>query len=288
MTNQKIKKAIAMSAEGYPLLGQVLYWAIPAQTVPYLQFVQLLKKHGINPDIIKAPRAKSALNRAVRDTAKGSKGTFHRKALDEKDRTAFVIVNSEVDSESADVEFETETKVMFDKEHQSVSIEGARKEDIKARYEQYREQYTQEQIRTFVLRYIRMTCEASNLRDQGGVYFIPATKLEDFNKLKACVEELPGVSLDQIPVIDTPAAKKSLWKSFVGDVEAELQQFAKDLEDNQDDEMSSRSFQMRLNRFQKLQEKIGNYEDLLTGTAVDLKSKLSGLTEQLRKLAGVG
>jgi len=285
-TQKEIKKAIAKSAEGYPLLGYALYWSIPAMRVRYVDLLKLMQKHGIDSKIAKNPRAKSALNRAVRDTAKNGKGTFHRKALDNAEQASFVIVNTAVDQTNSDVDFNTETKIMFDKETNAVAIEGASREEIKSLYEEYKEQYTQEQIRTVVLRYLYGKCEATSVRDQGGVYFVPSTHTEDFQRIKACVEELPGVSIDVIPIIDTPEAKRSLWKSFVGDVETEMAALARDLEETSDEKMSDRSFQLRLNRFKTLQDKIGTYEDLLTGTAVDLKTKLETLTQKLRVAAG--
>lgn len=277
-----IKKQIAKSAEGYPLLGYCVYWSMAQIDTRYSQFISKLEEIGVPTDIARPPQAKSALIKAIRQNNKGRKTTFHKKVIDDRQRAVFQVVNSNVDQLTENVDFVSETKVRFDKETKQALIEGSNAQEINERYENLKDCYDTDRFRDSVLRFIEKYCQSISIRDRGGVYFIPATKQVEFEKLQALFGIFPQTSLEVVPVIDTDQAKKSMWKALVGEVEQELATMAEDIQNNVGKDTSEHSVEVRLQRFQTLKHKVENYESLLSGTAEGLKSSLSDLSAMLR------
>ena len=281
-THTNAKEAIRHSAEGYPLLGFCCYWSISEFRVTFAEFLKALEDLGISKDIANETQARTALQQAMDEVNEGRKGAFRRKIMDDKKETVFVNVASEVDQINRDVKFETETKAALDKDSKAVVIEGPNRQVIQEKYLQFRGTYTSNQFRTAILRFLRQYCDAITVRDRGGIYFVPSTKKEEFDRLEQLFSRFPGCSIDIIPVIDTAQAKKSIWKGLVGEVEEELNLMSEDM-GKLDNDISERSLKLRVERYGKLREKIQDYEVLLTGTATDLKDRLADIQKKLEE-----
>jgi hypothetical protein len=276
-----IKSQISKSAEGYPLLGYCVYWSISELNIPYAEFIQKMAAAGLDTDYARPVQAKSALIKALRSETKGRKESFHRNILDDKTRSAFAIVGSNVNTTTIDVAFQTETKAIIDKETKQVTIEGYNQQALRDKFEAFKGTYTGDHFRRVTLDIIKTGCQGITIRERGGVYFVPSTHLEAFEKLQTLFSQFPGCSIDVIPVIDTAQAKKSMWKALTGEVEEDIKTLKEDLEKL--DEASDRSVKIRLARYEVLKSKVENYEILLQGTAGALKSELDSLTNLLKR-----
>lgn len=281
MTNQLMRTTISRSAEGYPLIGYCVYWSIAGDLVTrYSAFLKHLEECGIPTEVARAPQAKSALIRAMHEQNKGKKTAFHRKVVDDKDIAAFAMVQSNVDRTNLDVDFQTETKISFDKDTKQIRVTGTNADEIAARYEENKDVYNSDNFRAVTLRFIEKYCDSISIRERGGVYFIPAHRLDNFAALQKLFALFPSCSVDVIPVIDTAQAKKSMWKSLIGEVTAEIQAMKDDVV-NIDKDSSERSVEIRLARYRALKDKVENYETLLSGTATELKSEVENLSKTL-------
>lgn len=280
---RSVKEQIAKSAEGYPLLGYAVYYTISDINVKHADFVKLLEQIGLPTSVAPAVQAKSATIKAIKSETKGRKGTFHRKAVDNDAKAGFAIVTSQtVDEENVDVEFGTETKVILNKGDKTLEVSGPNADSIKAAYESFKETYTSDRFRNVVLRLIKDHCQGMNIREKGGVYFIPSAHNETFEKLQALFMRFPTCSLDVIPVIDTAQAKKSMWKALVGEVTEDLRKMQEDVQ-NLEPDASSRSLQVRLERYEELKSKVELYEILLSGTAHELTTELNKIGSEIRR-----
>lgn len=281
MSITNIKEAITKSSN-YPLLGYAVYWSISDVRVKHLDFVELLKQVGLDPDVAPAVRTKSALIKAIRSNTKGRRSTFHKNVVDNKDRAGFAIVNTTaIDADTVDVDFETETRIILDKLTKQVRIDGPNKDSIEASFNEHKDIYTSDKFRNAVLKVVKTFAQGVAIRERGGVYFIPTTHFGELNKLQKLFDYFPQCSLDIIPIVDTVEAKKSMWKSLIGEVSEELAIFKADLHDMDGTEKDS-SLEVRIERYQKLKDKVENYETLLSYTASDLKTELEALTVALK------
>lgn len=275
-----LKKTLAKSAEGYPLLGYAVYWSIKGVQIPQADFAKLLNKLGIPQSVAPDIREKSALNAAIREQSKGRRDVFHRSVLNDQEKAGFVISRSEVtNARKLDVSFSTETKIHFDKHSKQVTVEGDRKDEIQSSYEHLKDTYTSERFRTVTLRIIRDLCQAVTIRDKGGFYFIPSTHDEWFKKLQKLFEAFPECEIDLIPVIDSKAAKKSIWKALVGEVEGELAEMEEKIAKYPDSERARNS---RLDEYKALREKVENYGTLLSGTASEFEDRLKDIAKKIK------
>jgi hypothetical protein len=270
-------------ADGFPLLGYAVYWSISDINVKYDSFVEMLESLGIPSEIATAVQTKSAVIKAIKSDTKGRKNSFHRSVVDNEAKASFAIVTSStVDEANDDIAFHNETKVVLNKGSKTLEVTGPNSDEIKASFEAFKETYTSDRFRNVVLKLVKNYCQGMSIRERGGVYFIPSSHNDMFTKLESLFKMFPTCQLDVIPVIDTTQAKKSMWKTFVGEITTDIQRAKEDIK-ALDTDSSDRSLQVRLDRYEKLKDKVENYEMLLNGTATELKAELMSLGSEIRK-----
>lgn len=276
------KKTLLSTVEGFPLIGWCVHWSGMGFELPYEDFVKLLEEAGIPKSVARQTLPKNAYLRAVKMTAKG-KTTFARKVLEESDKSVSVIAKEAIDP--ADLTYETnqQSTVIFDKDSRDIKVQGAAAKDIKAKFEQYKEYYTASQFRSVVLRYVQRECDGFMVKDGGGLYFVPSFKETEFNKLQHLFELMAKkfkVELGAIPIVDTKAARSSMWASMIGRTKEEIERLEQEIDGM--DEVTNKSFELRVKKYKDLRTKTEMYETLLEGTAKDLKSSLDKLTKRLK------
>lgn len=275
------KTNILPSVDGYPVLGYIISWSIKDFEMTINDANDLLTTHNIPEDVRSQTSEKSAAVRAVRETAKNTRDRFHKKVKD-TDVAAFAIVDAAVNAEQMDVDFATETTVVFDKETKTLKVKGASGNRVQELYKQYKDMFTGYQFRTTILRYIRRYCAAATMRDGGGIYFIPSTHGEHYQNLINLFGSLSSVGCDltPIPIIDTVQAKKSMWKTFVGEVNESIKRFSDEID--KVDDLSEKMMSNRLEKYNAIKEKVDIYETLLQGTADEMRESITKLTKKLQ------
>lgn len=291
-TAASIKRKIARTAQGFPLLGHLLWWSFSDMVLDYQQFLEMLTACGIDPKVAPPIRNKSAITHALDAFIAGEgKAKFKRKPADDKDMTVWVIVHQAMDVSNHDVSFTTETKVIFNKNNpdQPPRVIGSNevKEKIHELVELYKKSYTTEQIRSAVLRYLYDGCQGVMVREGGGVYFCPSTHQAEFDKLSKLfrkIAELGFCAIDTTAVVDEPASAASMWRAATVEAQADIDEMLQDLETLKVNP-SQRALEVRLEKFQNLRTKIQMYETLLNGTASELISKLDRVGKALQERA---
>lgn len=293
-TKDSIKKKIARTAQGWPLLGHLLWWSFSEMVLGYEEFKVLLTDCGIDPKVANPIRKKSAITHAMDAFIKGEgKAKFKRKPADTPEATVWVIVHQAMDVSSQDVTFTTETKVVFNKKDETHHVIGAPevKEKLNELIELYEKSYTTDQIRSAIIRYLYDDCMGVMVRETGGVYFCPSTHQEQFDKLTKLfkkVAELGFCSIDTTAVVDEPESAASMWRCMTTEARADMSEMRKDLEDLRANP-SQRVQENRLEKYLALKTKIQMFESLLNGTASDLMGELDKIETAFRErlLAGV-
>lgn len=279
-TKSDFKRSIAKSAEGYPLLGYYIYWSLSSMEVRYADFVRVLGEIGLPTDIASKPRVKTAANRMVNEEV-ARREKCKKVSKETNDMTIWSIVSHNFDANN-DAHALQETKILFFKETETLRVEGYGAAEIMSRFQEIQGSYNQDDFRVVVKQFITQYANCLTVRDSGGVYFIPATKQDELDKLQELFERY-NFTLDVIPIIDTQKAKASTWKALVGDVQSSIQELTEDLNNfNPTTKRAERSMDDRVKKYKELRERVEAYEVLLNGTAEDLKAKIDGLSKQLQ------
>jgi len=296
-SKKAVRSMIANSLGGETAtLGSCIYWSLSEMQISYLDFVKLLSDAGMDTALAPTVRAKSALHKALKAETKfeiqersKANDKFHRKVLDDKDVAVFAIVTSSVDATAQDVTFDTEVKIVMNKKDYSIRVVGGSEDisnRIQERYKEYMGVYTLDQIRSTLLRFIYRHASAIMVRESGGIYFVPATHMEEFKKLQTFFGLLadlnPGKSceVNEIPVVDAPGQKALMWKTFTADIMNRLNTMRREVSEIEDP--TEKSVERRIQDFQKLREEIEVYEALLEGMASDLKDNLNSIQKDLQ------
>jgi hypothetical protein len=276
---------LSTSAEGYPLLGECAYWSLSDINLPFAEFVAKLKAAGIDEKYAGRVRSKSALIRALQKETATREDCFYRALPDAKDVAVFVIVKQQMSGGSNHaVNFSTDTQVIFDKETGVIKVEGYRAAEVQTQYDAEQGAYNTDNMRKVILDFLYSDCQAVSVRENGGIYFVPNHKREQFTKVQEFFKNFTGCSINVLPLIDTVEAKKAMWKSLVGEVEAELAAQKKQLADPDQTPSTERGVESRVRKYQELKGKVEMYETLLTGTAEGLKKELDDLTVLVKGL----
>lgn len=282
---QSLKDHIAKSAEGYPLIGWYVYWSITNVKVRYTDLIRIMQAIGLNTDAATKIRPRSAFTSALNEIERKYKG---KKALvlDDKDRVGYVISTVTPDPVNVDATFTTETRAVLNKHTYQVTVTGPYEQEFLALHADFLEHYYSDEFREMILRLLRLHCQFLTIRDRGGVYFVPASSAQGLELIKKLFAQFPECVLDCVGIADMADARKSMWKTMIGEVTSDLQAMKDDLA-SLDSETREDNLQIRLQRYQTLREKVENYEIVLRGTAQDLKDELAGLTKAIRsKLVG--
>lgn len=286
-TKPNLKPGTVTSKDGFPIVGWLVNWSAKEFSIKRDDLVDALRKVGIDPDIAVEVLPKNAANRAIKEKAKG-KDTFHRKVADGQDTAAFVIAATEVDETNFDASFTTETKLKYDKTAKSIVVEGSGQQEIKDAFERNKLTYASDQFRSIILRYVKRHCAAITYLETGNIYFIPAQKQQDLDKVIALFNLLgTQVRFVAKEEVDTKQVRQVLWQVTVGEIKGDLESMTDDL-NKLGDEITERSFDTRLKKYEDLKTRVEMFEMGLEVSASDLKAKLDELTKTLKaKTLGV-
>lgn len=274
-----IKKAIAQSAEGYPLLGWIIYWGTHGFREEVAKVKEILTEVGIKEDYARLVAPSTALQAAF-ESATAGQDNLKKHTVRAEDKTILALVKGT--AEGANVLFDAITKghIVGDDAY----IDGEFSDKIREEFNVRKGVYTNTQFVNLVKTYIDEEADSLTLRDSGGVYFIPAHRKEQFDKLVALFAAFNSASLDVVPVIDTAQAKRSVWGALTSDIESEIASLQAQLEQwDKDGDPRDGVIQRRLEQYAALTEKVDDYATLLSGAASELQEKLDAVAKQLKK-----
>lgn len=281
--DEKIKQSIVSTPQTFQLLGNCIYWgSMGGIDIAHSDFLRVLEDLGIDKEIAREVRLKSSATKAVRIAAKDmGKNSFHRKTADAGKVAAFAIVNSEVDK-NHDVDFQQATKAIFNKDNSTLQAEGNNSQKILENFEKFKGRYDGENFRSVVIKFLDKYCQGVSLRERGGIYFVPVSHQENFEKLEKLLNHF-NIRVNVLPLVDDAKSKKAAWDALDSDVKTELAALQKEI-DAAGTDMSDKVRANKLAAYKALKNKVEHYEIVLSGKASDLKSELDKVTDQLKKV----
>ncbi len=282
MTNKTtVKAAIQKSAEGYPLLGWILYWSTNGFREPVSKVKAALSQIGIDEAYAKLIAPSTALSAAFDQATLGQKN-LKRQSVRNEAATFICLVRGEIAGN--DALFGAATKGHLTA-NDDCHIEGDFADQIRDDFHRRLGEYSNNQFVGLVKAFLKDEASSLTLRDSGGVYFVPASKKIEFDKISALFAAFPeSAQLEIVPVIDTAQAKKSVWAALTADIEGEIASLNEEIAKwSEEGDPRDGVVARRFDQYRTLKEKVEDYASLLSGTATGLEQKLEQVATELRK-----
>lgn len=279
-TGKQIAEQIKKGAHSYPLLGYCVYWSMSSFRIPQDQFEKFVERVGMDKASYGKPATKKVIVTQVVDEYV-DKNRAKAKAQDSADSLVYNLHHRDIDEQNDQhVNYRRETKIVFDKKTEQVTVDGAFKDEIEQKFIAYQNTYTTDQFRNMMLSFFQKECAAVAVRDRGGVYFIPIQAEAKLDMAAEIFKLVPGCEIERLPIVDTAQAKKSMWKALVSDVKSDIASLNDELD--QLKKVSTKINENRVKRYKELRAKAEMYGDLLSQTAEDIVSDVKALEKRLK------
>lgn len=243
--------------------GYIAYWRLSSDSINGSQLLNALARRDIDENAPGMPTPRVALRRAMQKQAGGS--LFVRKGPN----GSILLVEQDGD------EFETFANAELNIGGQPVVTcpgSAALEEDVRDQYWAELDTLASTDISSWLIREAA-ACDALSLRDTGGVYFIPAHKMERWEKLCAALHETTKCRVHNIPAMHTDNAVGAILDALT----EECAQFSQEMDAAMGDEtLGARALRGRANKADAMIAKLQRYEDILG-------DKMSKISDQIQE-----
>ena len=171
----------------------VLYGTTDRQHVTHDEVKAAIEKHGLLRADLRPPTRGRAYSRAI--SVHQSEDLFARRVANDTTKKVMRFFRAEQKTGTEEVAFPKEDRVEFDKRTQSVTVEGSHKESILAQFDHFSTHLTGDDVRQLA-RYVVERLDgisvrgSVDVRDAGGVYFVPIRHREQLQALANVLEDL--------------------------------------------------------------------------------------------------
>ena len=294
MTDNTQKQALARQLEegntSFPNLGWVVWWNIRNVELTRTTFIQMLEDCGLDGKYAREHNYRSAFTRAIRNM---EEKRIIRKVRE--DDTVFVCQftaeNIVEDDGEEHLEYDKEAIIRVDKEQyrESKSFRLAldcEDDDIKealiTHFEREKVSYGSSDITRYLQKIFKDQADIISLREQGSVYFVPATFEEVLLKVRSLVQGLNGPSkLERMPVPDVADSREMIKNAFTEEIDKIYDALDADVQaviDGKD--VTGRWVENKLLKIEQFRRRIETYSDVLADAA-GLTSRFASLEESV-------
>lgn len=256
--------------------GVNMWWTVPglATALPTVQ--SLLIAHGFEKDDIEGPSDRVEVARAVRSFQNRRTKQTRRLAEIAQERGDSVVYGIlDRESNGDQVGFVQATTVTYDKNANTVHVSGALCNEVQAALGEFKDKATDEDIRYFLRRVVRM-CHGVSKRPTGGIYFVPAQFVGVIEQAQAFLKDLGvGAKLYVERVMDGQQEREIVREAVEIDIDKRLEDVMAGVERVERRVSALRHGEERVEELRGLMKV---YQDLLGQEA-----KYEELTEKLDK-----
>ena len=294
LTIGETKVAVAQESP-YGFLGRLLWYSVRKQTIPHGDFEALLTREGVPRDAWpRRTRPIDAFKTAVRDVQGKDyivepETTYDASGKPKTDSKTMLVV-SRVRDVVADA-LPVCMKASFHADTQTLTYDNGSadlRDRVDRAYEVYRNSYRDEDVRKMVTDSLH-AAYASNLKQSGGVYFIPEVYAPGIEAVARVIEQLPGCEMVTVPVIDREPERKTLIKQYEKATLERLGELMLQVKDTVDkgDLVVPSVFTRFLNELEYLKEQKGKYEGFLNTAMGKVEVEMLALGSYMGKLASL-
>jgi hypothetical protein len=271
-----------MSVQVSKQFGVNLWWTVPEFVMDGDRAQEALAKHGFEKEDMPLPTRRNVVSRAAysfQDRRHKDGRRVTEKAKDSMDCVVYGILNRARKADE-EVAYNQSTKVRLDKASGRVEVEGALKEDFLKALEKYDDAITDDDVRLFLRRVVRM-CKGISKRPTGGIYFVPEKFVPIIESAKYVIDELQvGAKLYLEGVVNGQREREIVWEALETDIESQIDATLKAVERIEKRASSVQSHDAKLSEMGEL---VNIYRDLLGQEAKyeELAEKLEEASNQV-------
>jgi hypothetical protein len=274
---------------GGDLKGTTVWWTVRDVKISVDALKALYAKHGLdeNPWFPAPITGEKAFRKALRLVKRELERYMVRPINESPEEVVVGIVKEDVDKANEDLDYAVEVKIRYDKTHESVrSTDGSHPVAIRVKeiYSELTDYFITHDIQKLLTYNIHRIMRAVNLRDAGGVYFVPVYYRDVLLKLSAVVEDLsPSASVDWIDVI---GAQPSIQRATKRALEEELVKLQGKIEEFKLQGAQRANMARRLEDFDILRKKADIFSSMLSIKVDDLNKGIADCASVLEGLLG--
>jgi gas vesicle protein len=269
--------------KGLTVIGYFCWWNIRNVKIKKEAVAALLKKYKIDYEIEYAP-VRCLFSKAI-DMVKIKhqyKGLLVRKINKTPEEYLYGLVDESIDPQAEALEYYHAATMSFCPQTGELTVDRPHKafDLIVKAFEEYDTYFDSTDIRDIILDLVKNTYSI-NVRDRGGVYFIPAKFEKEVEALEKFVK---GIGNDcyfaAVPQIDLDKTKRSLHKAFSEEMKERVEKFTEELNK---DTMRTETLEKRLEEYKALKDEMQFYGDALAFQSQDILKELDTLRASVTK-----
>lgn len=246
--------------------GAVVYWSLSG-LVSVSDLAEKLSANGLQASSTPKPASASANLQRV---CQGLSGAQKGRLLDKKNGSyIFVASNRSEDTYSADLV----VSVGVDNELRFSDDSHALAGEIRKNFESCKGKIDTIEMSKWLGTFLMGECAGVRLRPSGGMYYVPSTKLELFQKVVAGLSEISSHQVFEIPAVSSSETAAAVLECLREDCQAVAADVMTSLE-KETSRRSTYSRQVQYKRLSKQSEKLAAYESLLGARTKELQSIL--------------
>jgi hypothetical protein len=282
--NAAMKNIISTLATGGTHLGDLCFWSLADASISRAELEKKWADTGLAKKLLpEPPTATKSFKLAVRETQVGLAEKLIRPLVDDEARVIFAVVH-EKKLDAGFLEYTQEAKVGLELLTGSVGTDNPTHElvtAIKSRFVALRDTHTADDVRRTITRTLQ-EFSAVLLRENGGVWWVPAPYAESLRKLQTCIESIGTSKVYLLPVHDSADAHRTLGDAATRSLESELLELKTEVEAFVANPPGRNSTLMRrFDAFDELRGRAELYRDILQVQVTDLDSTLTQLAASI-------
>lgn len=171
----------------------VLYGATGTRDVTYDEARTAIKRHGLITDALQAPTPTRAFSRAMQ--ARETKDLRARKAINDPQKSVMLLIREHHEDGTEEFEYAPEDRAEYNKKTRTLTVTGDQHTAIQHDFAHYSASIIGDDVRHMTKRVIERLDGVSlrgsvDVRDAGGVYFVPVQHRAQLQALINVLEDL--------------------------------------------------------------------------------------------------
>lgn len=235
----------------------VLYGTASAEHLTYDQALACIRKHGLEASFFNPPSPKSAFSRSIKEIERMMPDKFARKLEETARRKVMVVIHEHRLTDTPLFDFRVETHAALDKADKTLVADGPDKEFFLEKFKHYSGNVIGDDLRHMARKIVEAMGGFSlrgsaNVRDAGGIYFVPKKHARQLEALSNVLEELNIGYLKAFGVMRGSVEQESLFSTAVAHLQKERLGIADTLTKLKSNVTSARRHKRRLERLKEL------------------------------------
>lgn len=204
--------------------GVNLWWTIPTFVQDGNKAQEALEKHGFEKEDMPLPTRRSVVSRAAYSFQDRRHKDGRRVTEKAKDTDSCVVygILSQKRKGAEEVGYDQGTTIRLDKDSGRVEAEGPQTEEFFKALERYEGAITDEDVRLFLRRVVRM-CKGVAKRPSGGIYFVPEMFVSIVESASYVLEDLGvGAKLYLEGLTNGVREREIVWEAVESEINKKI------------------------------------------------------------------